>query len=166
MLLTLLLFAVINFSALGIGVLLMGNPRTNQWYQRVNKAPWTPPSWIFAAAWNTIMVCFTFFLWMATRELSWHALQIAYIMLAVQWVLNVIWNPVFFRWHQTALGLFLIIALEGVVTWFMVWGFINLGVVGILIIPYFVWLIIAASLNGYVLIKNRNNDPLVHTLEV
>ena len=158
----LILFAVINFAALGIGALLMGNPRTNEWYQRANKAPWTPPNWVFGAAWTSIMICFSFFLWMAVRNAGTYNLNVLYIMLAIQWFLNVVWNPVFFRWHQAALGLVLIIALEGVVGWFMVWGFINLQAAGALVVPYFVWLLIAASLNAYVLVKNKNNPQLAH----
>jgi len=157
MILYLLLFALINFGALGIGGALMGNPLTNNWYQNANKAPWTPPGWVFGAAWTTVMLCFTLFLWIAVRSKVAPQLQLVYTMLAVQWFLNVLWNPVFFRWHQVALGLVIIIALEVVVGWFMVWGFKNLGITGALIVPYFAWLIIAASLNAWVLVKNTNN---------
>jgi hypothetical protein len=47
--LRLILFLIINFGALGIGGLLLGNPATNEWYQSLNKAPWTPPGWVFGA---------------------------------------------------------------------------------------------------------------------
>ena len=160
-----IVFALINFSALGIGTLLMGTPRKNEWYQRVNKAPWTPPNWVFSVAWTTIMICFTFFLFIAARNESVQELQIVYIILGIQWFLNVVWNPVFFRWHKSALGLLLIIALEGVVGWFMVWGFTHVGAAGALLLPYFLWLLIAASLNGYVLFKNRNTPPLAHSMQ-
>ena len=149
-----ILFAVINFSALGVGAWLMGNPRTNTWYQRANKAPWTPPNWVFGAAWTAIMVCFTLFLWLTVRNQGSYPLNLLYIILGVQWVLNVLWNPVFFRWHQPAPALALIIALTAVVTWFMVWGFINVGAIAVLVVPYFLWLLVAASLNWYVLAKN------------
>jgi tryptophan-rich sensory protein len=156
MLLALIIFAVLNFGALGIGAALMGNPRNNQWYQQVNKAPWTPPNWVFGAAWTLIMILFTIFLWVAARNYTMHELQALYVMYALQWVLNVLWNPVFFRWHRAALGLAMIISLELVVGWFMVWGFTHLGVYGVLMLPYFIWLLIAASLDAYVLFKNKS----------
>ncbi|NDH69532.1 MAG: tryptophan-rich sensory protein, partial [Gammaproteobacteria bacterium] len=44
----LLLFFVLNFGALYVGALLMnGSPATNEWYQQLDKAPWTPPGWFF-----------------------------------------------------------------------------------------------------------------------
>ncbi|MBP6731778.1 MAG: tryptophan-rich sensory protein [Chitinophagales bacterium] len=152
--LALIIFALINFAALGIGALLMGNPRTNTWYQNAKKAPWTPPNWVFGAAWTVIMICYTIFLWLAARQYSMEELKPFYIMYGLQWVLNVVWNPVFFRWHKTAQGFAIILALSVVVGWFVVWGFIHLGVVAVLVVPYFVWLLIASSLNGYVLAKN------------
>ncbi|NRA92357.1 MAG: tryptophan-rich sensory protein, partial [Psychroserpens sp.] len=54
-----LVFAVINFSALGLGTILMGNGATSSWYQQLNKAPWTPEGWVFGAAWFTVMLCFS-----------------------------------------------------------------------------------------------------------
>lgn len=45
------LFFIINFGALGLGALLMdSSPIENEWYVQLNKAPWTPPGWVFGAA--------------------------------------------------------------------------------------------------------------------
>jgi tryptophan-rich sensory protein len=72
----------------------------------------------------------------------------------VQWLLNVIWNPVFFRYHQVLGGLIIIIALTILVGWFTYWGFKNIGLVGLWMLPYFVWLLIATSLNAFIYFKN------------
>jgi len=58
----LVLFLLINFSALGIGTWLMNSGPTSNWYLTLNKAPWTPPGWVFGVAWTTIMVCFSIYL--------------------------------------------------------------------------------------------------------
>jgi len=55
-------FLVLNFGALGIGVLLMNNGPQDAWYAALNKAPWTPPGWFFGVAWNTIMICFSIYM--------------------------------------------------------------------------------------------------------
>ena len=39
----LLLFFVLNFSALALGSYLMGEGPMGSWYTNLNKAPWTPP---------------------------------------------------------------------------------------------------------------------------
>jgi len=147
-------FLVINFAALAIGSLLMGNPATNEWYIAQHKAPWTPPGWVFGAAWMIIMLCFSFFLFFITKTGNGKQHQIIYILFAVQFVLNVIWNPVFFKQHNVALALILIVLLTLLVWWFVWWGFKNNGKVGFLVLPYGLWLLIATSLNAYVLLKN------------
>ena len=152
--LKLILFLIINFAALGIGGLLIGNPGANEWYQNVNRAPWTPPGWVFGAAWTTIMFCFSIFMYQAVSKFSFEQLKPFYILFAVQWLLNVIWNPVFFRYHQVLGGLIIIIALTLLVGWFTYWGFKNIGLAGLWMLPYFVWLLIATSLNAFIYFKN------------
>ena len=53
-----LFFLILNFGALGIGSFLMNNGPTSTWYLTLNKAPWTPPGWVFGFAWFTIMILF------------------------------------------------------------------------------------------------------------
>ena len=57
-----LFFLFINIGSLGLGSLLMNNGPTSEWYLNLNKAPWTPPGWLFGVAWTTIMVCFSIYL--------------------------------------------------------------------------------------------------------
>lgn len=152
--LRLIIFLIINFGALGIGGLMLGNPQTNEWYQSLNKAPWTPPGWVFGAAWSFIMLCYSIFMWKASSVAELRVYPGLYILFTIQFVLNVIWNPIFFRWHFMGLGAFVIIALLLVVTWFTWWGFKNLGVWGLLMLPYTIWLCIASSLNIYAYANN------------
>jgi tryptophan-rich sensory protein len=152
--LKLILFLVINFAALGVGGLLIGNPGANEWYQNVNRAPWTPPGWVFGAAWTSIMFCFSIFMYQAASKFSFEQLKTFYILFALQWLLNVIWNPVFFLYHQVLGGLIIIIALTILVGWFTYWGFKNIGLAGLWMLPYFIWLLIATSLNAYIYFKN------------
>jgi len=148
------IFAILNFGALGIGGLLLGNPLTNTWYQQVHKAPWTPPGWVFGAAWFSIMVCYTAFMYYSTRTVPFSIHRPVYLFFIIQWVLNIMWNPIFFRWHMVGFGLIVIISLGVVVAYFTWYGFRNLTYAGLLMLPYLVWLAIAASLNAYVYLYN------------
>jgi tryptophan-rich sensory protein len=144
---------VLNFAALALGSWLMGStPVDNSWYQSVNKAPWTPPGWVFGFAWTTIMICYSIFMGKAI-QVDGSAVML-YIMFAIQFVLNVMWNPVFFRWHMLGLSLVVILSLTVLIGWFTYWGFKNAGVWGVLMLPYIVWLCIACSLNWYAFAKN------------
>ena len=147
----LILFLILNFAALGIGSWLAGNPATNEWYASVDKAPWTPPGWVFGAAWFSIMLLFSIFLWNMLAKIQPEKRTGFYLLFAVQWLLNVAWNPIFFAWHNVLLGLIVILALWVVVSLYMLWGFRKGRLNGLYMLPYFIWLGIATSLNAYVL---------------
>ena len=57
-----LLFLMINFGGLAIGSWLMDNGPMTDWYINLNQAPWSPPGWVFGAAWTTIMICFSIYM--------------------------------------------------------------------------------------------------------
>lgn len=75
-------------------------------------------------------------------------------LMVVQWILNVSWNPVFFAFHFVLLGLFVITALTIVVTYLFFRFYPELKMKSILLLPYIIWLLIATSLNAYVVIYN------------
>ncbi|HKK73915.1 MAG TPA: TspO/MBR family protein [Saprospiraceae bacterium] len=150
--LRLLLFFLLNFGALAIGSLFTSDGVSSNWYANLNKAPWTPPGWVFGAAWTTIMICFSFYMAFAIREVGQWKWLIG--LFAVQWVLNVSWNPVFFHSHQLLAGLIVISALTILVAYFFFNYWSDLGLKSLLIAPYLIWLIIATSLNAYILVQN------------
>ena len=148
-----IVFVIINFAALGLGGWLMGEGASSEWYQNLNKAPWTPPGWTFGAAWFTIMVCFGFYmarLW--ELETNHNYLLLWFV---IQWILNVAWNPAFFRFHQPLIGLIIITALTLLVGYVLARYGSKLKGWSLFIAPYFIWLLIATSLNGYIYLKNQ-----------
>ena len=58
----LVIFLFINFGGLALGSWLMNNGPRSLWYIELNKAPWTPPGWVFGVAWTLIMICFSIYL--------------------------------------------------------------------------------------------------------
>ena len=146
------LFLIINFGALAIGSALMGGGSSSDWYQSLNKAPWTPPGWVFGAAWSLIMICLSLF--MAYAWGSTGNKRFLITIFIVQWILNVAWNPVFFRFHFVFPGLITIIALTLVVTYIFIKYLPELKLISLLLLPYIMWLIIATSLNGYIWLRN------------
>lgn len=148
----LIIFFIVNFLALGLGSYLMGStPLENTWYQSLNKAPWTPPGWVFGAAWTSIMICFSIFMWKATDNPN----ALIYILFIIQFVLNVIWNPIFFRWHMLGFSMIIICSLTLLVLGFTYWGFRHRGTLGLFMLPYMLWLLIAVSLNAYAYVQNK-----------
>ena len=147
-----IIFLVLNFAALGIGGLFTGKGVPSDWYNELNKAPWSPPGWVFGFAWTTIMICFAVYMSYAWAKVS--DLKLLAILFAIQWILNISWNPAFFYFQQVSTALVLISLLTVLVGYFLVNYWTDLKLYSLLIMPYFVWLLIATSLNAYIVIKN------------
>ena len=147
-----LIFLLVNFSALAIGGYFTGDGVPSDWYTNLSKAPWTPPGWVFGAAWSTIMICFSFFMsyaWKYTNDRNF-----LIVLFTIQIILNIGWNPTFFYFHQVLLGLIVISSLTLLIAYILYYYWKVLKLKSILIFPYLLWLIIATSLNAYVLFNN------------
>jgi benzodiazapine receptor len=148
-----IIFLIINFSALGIGSYLMGEGPSSEWYKTLNKAPWTPPGWVFGFAWTTIMICFSVFISYAYQAVvNKNTLLVLFVL---QVLLNISWNPVFFNYHYSLLGLAIISLLTIVTIILMTYSYHAIKVKTLLILPYVLWLLIATSLNGYIYFNNK-----------
>ena len=148
----LILFLLLNFGALAIGGFFTGPGVSSEWYSTLNKAPWTPPGWVFGAAWTSIMICFSLYLVLLWPEVESKGRLI--ILFVLQWILNVSWNPVFFHFHQAGFGLLIIASLTIVVGIMLLQYWTDLKNWSVLLAPYFLWLLIATSLNAYIYINN------------
>jgi benzodiazapine receptor len=152
MVLRVIILLAINFTALGVGGFFTGKGVPSDWYQNLNKAPWTPPGWMFGAAWSLIMICFSIYMAYLWKALDNYKMVI--LLFTVQWILNVSWNPAFFYYHKAILGLILIVSLTMVVIFFLANYWSLLRVKSLLVAPYFIWLLIATSLNAYIILNN------------
>ncbi|SDH30176.1 TspO and MBR related proteins [Winogradskyella thalassocola] len=130
----------------------MGDAITGEWYSNLNKAPWTPPGWVFGATWTLIMICFSVYLsYLFTIRNSKFVISIYTIAV----VLNVSWNYLFFNQQLPNLALVNIILLTLVIMYFFItFGDDRLSRLKYLLLPYIIWLCIATSLNGYVVFNN------------
>ena len=146
------IFLLLNFGALALGGLFTSKGVPSEWYISLSKAPWTPPGWVFGAAWTTIMICFSIYManvWTATEDK-----RFLILLYSVQWILNVGWNPTFFYYHKVLTALLLISALTLLILFILLFYWQTLKLQSLLIAPYFIWLLIATSLNGYIFFKN------------
>ncbi|WP_299551047.1 TspO/MBR family protein [Seonamhaeicola sp.] len=146
-----ILFLIINFGALAIGNWLMADGPQKDWYIGLNKAPWTPPGWVFGMAWFTIMVCFSIYMAYLFKLLPNSKIITLF---SIQFFLNISWNYVFFNKHLIGLGFVVILLLTILIGIFMFSFMKKLGPLTLLILPYFIWLLIASSLNGYIYYYN------------
>ena len=147
-----ILFIILNFGTLAIGSYFSDGGASSDWYQNLNKAPWTPAGWIFGAAWTSIMICFS--VYMAYLVKINHNTRKIILLYSIQWVLNVAWNLIFFELHLTILGLIEICLLTSLIAYLCIHFWRELKTKTLLIFPYLIWLFIASSLNAYIAIYN------------
>lgn len=146
-------FLIINFGALALGGWLMDNGPMTDWYIQLNKAPWTPPGWVFGVAWTTIMICFSIYL---AQLFSFEVNSKIVLLFALQVFLNIIWNFLFFNKHLILSGLIVLVLLTVLILYFF-FNF-NQGKISyyrFFLLPYILWLFVAISLNAYILIYNK-----------
>lgn len=147
-----LFFLTINFGGLALGNWFMGDAVNGDWYKNLNKAPWTPSGWIFGVVWTTIMICFSLYL---AYLFNIRNSKFVVILYCIAVLLNVSWNYFFFNQHLVSIALVVIIVLTLVITYlFISFGDEDLSKMRYLLIPYIIWLCIATSLNGYVVLNN------------
>ena len=146
-----ILFLFINFGGLALGSWLMNNGPNTDWYLNLTKAPWTPPGWVFGAAWTSIMICFSIYLiFLFTKNYN----QKKLFLFSIQFILNVSWNYLFFNKHEIFISLISITLLTALIFFLFFHYYKALKKVSYLLLPYMIWLCIATSLNLYILIHN------------
>jgi tryptophan-rich sensory protein len=145
--LRLAVFLLLNFGALALGAKFTSTGATSEWYNNLEKAPWTPPGWVFGIVWSMIMLFLSIFM----TKVSYLNKNIGLIftLYFVQLFLNIVWNPSFFYFHKTGLSLLIIIALTIIVSLMITVEINSQNQHYVWLVPYFIWLIIATSLNYY-----------------
>ena len=148
----LVFFLLVNFGGLAIGNWLMNSGPSSTWYLELNKAPWTPPGWVFGAAWTLIMICFSIYLAYLFYKETTNEHRWIYILALI---FNISWNYVFFNQQLTAWGLVNIIILTALIFYFFFRFNINkVRTYRLLLLPYMIWLCLATSLNAYIVFYN------------
>ena len=149
--LTFIFFLGLNFGALFLGNILMNNGATSDWYLNLNKAAWTPAGWVFGAAWTSVMLFFSVYMTFLYQNLK---IQKVILLYALHLLFNISWNFIFMNKHMIILGLIDISLLTILMFYFLIAHSKILNNVRFFVLPYCIWLLIATSLNLYIVIYN------------
>ena len=144
----LLLCGLACFAALSIGGLF----QPGDWYQSLNRAPWNPPNIVFPIVWSILYIMIALSGWIIAKS----GQSTLIVLWSAQLVLNAAWSWLFFGEYWPGLALLDIMVILGIV------GVLiklcraqpDLKTAGNLLIPYFAWLCVALSLNGYIWLYN------------
>lgn len=125
----------------------------SDWYNSLIKPFLSPPDGVFLPVWTVlyITILISFILYFTNPNKNKKS---GYIFFFVQFVLNLSWSFVFFKFKSISGGL-IIIFLMGVFIFLTIKKFYFVSKVsGLILIPYFLWVLFAAYLNLGFLILN------------
>ena len=124
---------------------------TGEWYKSLDKPNWTPPDWVFPIAWTIFYFALAF---AGTRVASLPDNKYALAFWSLHIALNTLWTPVFFGSRNLKAGM-VIILLMWLATAGMIFHCLVIDhIVGLVLIPYLLWVTIASLLNLSLLRRN------------
>ena len=117
----------------------------SDWYQRLNRPNWQPPNWVFGVAWPYHFTLLTVAMWQfaqsdsarAWSAICWFACSVATALL---------WSYLFYIRRSLWPAAVALVATVCLTPPFMVAVFATSKLTGWLLLPYQIWLAVAASL--------------------
>ncbi len=126
----------------------------NTWYKNLNTAPWSPPNYVFGIVWPILYVFMTIsvLIVLLDKKCYPYCTPISYFL--AQLVLNLSWTTVFFRLHMPVLAFIMIILIMLITGYTALQFYPYSKLASFLLVPYLLWLCVALSLNGYIVLNN------------
>ena len=126
----------------------------NRWYKNLNRAPWSPPNYVFGIVWGilyTLMTISFILVWKNNKCFPYCSALTAFL---IQLAFNLSWTTIFFYYKMPKLALLdtILIIYFTLVSYK---AFIKVSkLAAYLLIPYICWLFLALSLNTYIVLYN------------
>jgi benzodiazapine receptor len=121
------------------------------WYRLLKKSSLTPPSYVFGPVWTVlyILMIISLIIYLQSnytiRGLTLFGAQLA---------INLLWSPLFFGKHLICLS-FINVAMMNILVFLTYLEFKKSSLIAAnLLIPYMIWILLAAYLNLYICVKN------------
>lgn len=123
------------------------------WYPTLNKAPLTPPGWVFAVVWSIlyVLIGISAGLLLAGNNVTKRLLLALF---AVQLFFNLLWSFCFFTMQSVTLGVAVLFMLVVMALAYFFGAFLVERKVAYFFLPYLLWLFFACYLNIYMAMFN------------
>lgn len=125
----------------------MASIHAADFYAQLVQPAWAPPAWIFGPVWSVLYALMAIAAWLVWRIGGFRAARIALLLFLFQLLANALWSWLFFAWHLGAIA-FVDIALLWLLIVASVIAFWRIRpLAGALLLPYLIWVSFAAVLN-------------------
>ena len=131
------------------------------WYDRVQKAPWNPPTWLFGPAWTMLyglMGVASYVVFQSGSPYRTFALTVYMVQLFV----NYSWSPLFFGLRKFRAALWILMLLWVLIICTMYLFFKVAAITALMLTPYICWVTFAFTLNWYIV--QYNDERLFSSL--
>jgi tryptophan-rich sensory protein len=123
-----------------------------KWYDSLNKSKLTPPPYIFSIVWPILYFSIFLSLFFYVSSPDYTSLGLFYFI--IQFILNILWPIVFFKFHNITLALFILIFLCLFIFMTLFEFSKTNSTSSLLLLPYFIWSLFALYLNLFIFINN------------
>lgn len=124
------------------------------WYQSLNRPFLSPPAWIFMPMWTVLYITIFISLIFYAKSNKSQNKKWGYTLFILQMLANFAWSPVFFGLKNIPFALAIIIFLDVLVFFNIIEFYKNSKPAGLILIPYFIWILFATYLNFAYFILN------------
>ena len=130
-------------------------PAINGWYKTINKPAFIPPNWVFGPVWVLLFLLMGISAWLVwKRKGNLEKKKLPMLVFGIQLGLNLLWSILFFGWQAPIWSL-----VEIILLWLAILMTIKVfeplsKAAAYLLIPYILWVSIAAILNLSIVILN------------
>lgn len=149
-----LIIWIVVFEAIGFLLGMLTQANIHSWYEELNKSAFTPPGPIFSIVWSILYALLAIVGWTLWRNKDDIKNKKLIYLYFIQILMNWAWTPLFFQLHWIGFSFLWIMGMV------FINGIIIVGIVNekkeiaLALIPYFLWLIFAAYLNGMIWVLN------------
>ena len=126
-------------------------PSIPTWYSGLNKPFFTPPNWLFGPVWITLYILMGISLFLVWQKgFKSKDSKIALSVFGIQLFLNSMWSIVFFGFQAPFYGFVVILVLWAAIAGSIVLFYRISKTAGLILLPYIVWVTLAAALNFFI----------------
>lgn len=134
-----------TFIAAGIGG--AASIQAGTFYAELVRPEWAPASSVFGPVWTVLYALMGIAAWLVWRVGGFRAARTAFTLFLVQLAFNALWSWLFFAWHRGALAFADILLLWVLILATLIAFWRTRPLAGALLVPYLVWVSVAAALN-------------------
>ncbi|MEZ5939491.1 MAG: TspO/MBR family protein [Hyphomonadaceae bacterium] len=148
-------FAALTLAVAALGATVSGG-ESDPWYAALDKAPGTPPGWVFGVVWPILYALMAISACLAWRAASPRERASVIAIYVAQLFVNLAWSCLFFGLHQPATAFADIAVLLSLTIW-MAYAFgAHSRIAGLLQVPYILWLCFAGYLNAWIVFTGQS----------